>query len=95
MADFSAEVLASASALASLPAVAEAIPAEIFIGAAGGGAVVAHYLMRGRDSLASYLTWAAPMSDPNGTAATPGNTTPPLVGVIVPGSGVILDFWES
>ncbi len=94
MADFPAEELVTPALLAPIEATPDAIPAEELAPLGGGAPVVAaFYLMRGRDSLAAYTTWVAPVADPNGTFATPINTTPPLVGAIVPGSGVILDTW--
>ena len=94
MADFPAEELVTPALLAPIEATADAIPAEELAPLGGSTpAAVAYFLMRGRDSLAAYTTWVAPLADPNGAFATPINTTPPLVGAIVPGSGVILDTW--
>jgi hypothetical protein len=104
MADFPAQQLVAAdwgyqaASAADVPA-QQLLPADWgrssgTAGGIGGGAALAYFLMRGEDSGAADTTWVATVNpDPNGAQATPGNTTPPLVGSIVAGSGAVLVTW--
>ena len=64
----------------------------------GGGTTITNYFrMRGVDNgTSNYTTWTAQGNpDPDGTQATPSNTTPTLVGSVVAGSGVTLHSWQQ
>lgn len=62
-----------------------------------GGGVTTYYRMRGVDNgTSAYTTWTVTVApDPNGAQATGANTTPPLVGTIVAGSGIVISSWQA
>lgn len=109
MADFNAQDIVPS--LEAGGGTAGAIPAELIVGDVspirgtaadigaqqlfGADGPTTYFKMRGR-ILGAYVTWVVTGApDPDGNLATVGNTTPPLSGSIVVGSGIVVSKWTG
>lgn len=88
------EAQALATDLGSVQAAPGPIDAAQLFGP--GSEPTTYFKMRGLDSGAGLTTWVAEGApDPDGLQATTANTTPPLTGSVIEGSGIILARWTS